>query len=186
MKAPIRRTNEEITEIYRRHSVTVYRVCYMFLKNVPDTEDAVQTVFLKLVRSGPALADEEHEKAWLIVTAQNHCKNALKYWWKRKRSAFGQISERLYVQKSPSGEVMEMLLALPDKYKIVLYLFYYEGYSSKEISNLLGMKDSTVRARLRNGRKQLHYKLTGGHPHENRAIMEGLDGCSNAQRNAEG
>lgn len=184
MKVPIRRTNEEITEIYRRHVDTVYRVCYMFLKNVPDTEDAVQSVFLKLIRSGPRFADGEHEKAWLIVTAQNHCKNALKYWWKRKRSDFSRISEGFFVQKPPTGEVLEMLLALPDKYKIVLYLFYYEGYSSKEISSLIGIKDSTVRARLRIGRKHLQFKLTGGHSHEDRAI-ERIDGCPNAQRNAE-
>ncbi|XID91461.1 RNA polymerase sigma factor [Paenibacillaceae bacterium WGS1546] len=184
MKVSIRRTNEEMTEIYRRHIDTVYRVCRMFLKNVPDTEDAVQSVFLKLIRSGPKFTDVEHEKAWLIVTAQNHCKNALKYWWTRKRSVGSRISEGFLVQKPPSGEVLEMLLALPEKYKIVLYLFYYEGYSSKEISNLLGIKDSTVRARLRNGRKHLQLNLTGGHRHEGRAI-ERLDGSSNAQRNAE-
>ncbi|MFF2480974.1 RNA polymerase sigma factor [Paenibacillus sp. NPDC058071] len=125
MKVPIRRTNDEITEMYRRHMETVFRVCYMFLKNVPDTEDAVQSVFLKLIRSGPTFADEEHEKAWLIVTAQNHCKNALKYWWKRNRSAFSRISERIFEQKPPTGEVLEQLLALPEKYKMVLYLFYY-------------------------------------------------------------
>jgi len=184
MKVPIQRTNEEITKIYNSHVDTVYRVCYMFLKNVPDTEDAVQSVFLKLIRSGPNFADAEHEKAWLIITAQNHCKNALKYWWKRKRAAFSRISEGFFVQKSPSGDVLEMLLALPDKYKIVLYLFYYEGYSSKEISNLIGIKDGTVRARLRTGRKQLQLNFTGGLPHEDRAI-EILDGCSNAERNAE-
>lgn len=184
MKVPIRRTNEEITEIYCRHIDTVYRVCYMFLKNGPDTEDAVQSVFLKLIRSGPEFADVEHEKAWLIVTSQNHCKNALKYWWKRKRSAWSRISEAFFVQKPPSREVLEMLLALPDKYKTVLYLFYYEGYSSKEISRLIGIKDTTVRARLRIGRQHLQLNLSGGQPHEGRAI-EGLHGSSNAQRNAE-
>ncbi|CAG7643858.1 RNA polymerase sigma factor [Paenibacillus allorhizosphaerae] len=174
MKVPLQRTNEEIADIYRRQVDTVYRVCYMFLKNVPDTEDAVQSVFLKLIRSGPRFKDGEHEKAWLIVTAQNHCKNALKYWWKRKRAAFSRIFEGFYVQKPPSGEILELLLALPDKYKIVLYLFYYEGYSSKEISSLIGIKDSTVRARLRIGRNHLQINLTGGHTYEDSAV-EKLD-----------
>lgn len=162
MKAPLPRTSAEITEIYRRNADTVYRVCYMFLKNAPDTEDAVQSVFVKLIQSGPRFADHQHEKAWLIVTAQNHCKNTLKYWWRRRRVSLEQIPEAAAVMELPSRELLESLLALPDKYKVALYLFYYEGYSSKEIALYLGLKDSTVRTHLSNGRKRLKFKLTGG------------------------
>lgn len=94
------------------------------------------------------------------------------------------MSEAPIVQKLPSEEVLEMLLALPDKYKIILYLFYYEGYSSKEIVNLIGIKDGTVRARLSSGRKQLQLNLTGGHSNENTTV-ERLAGCASAHRNAE-
>jgi len=172
MKVPIQRSNEEITAIYNRHVDTIYRVCYMFLKNAPDAEDAVQTVFLKLIRSGPTLTDSEHEKAWLIVTAQNHCKNALKYWWKRKRSAFGGMEASAYAPEFSNGEVLDLLLALPDKYKIVLYLFYYEGYPSKEIAGLLGLKDGTVRARLSSGRNRLRHKIQGGLSFEERPVEQ--------------
>ncbi|MEK5254047.1 sigma-70 family RNA polymerase sigma factor [Paenibacillus sp. FSL F4-0125] len=172
MKEPLPRTNEEITGIYQRHFETIYRVSYMFLKNVSDTEDAVQSVFMKLIQSAPAFANDEHEKAWLIVTAQNHCKNILKYWWKRKRSSLEQVSESSALLEQTSDETLESLLALPNKYKIVLYLFYYEGYSSKEIALLLGLKDSTLRSQLRNGRKRLRLNLIGGQCHEDRTIEQ--------------
>lgn len=170
MKEPLPRTNEEITAIYQRHFETIYRVNYLFLKNVPDTEDAVQSVFMKLIQFGPILTSHEHEKAWLIVTAQNHCKNVLKYWWKRKRSSLEQVPEHSPLLEQTSDETLESLLALPYKYKIVLYLFYYEGYSSKEIALLLGLKDSTLRTQLRNGRKRLKLNLIGGQSHEERTI----------------
>lgn len=180
MKGTVQRTKDETTAVYRRHVDMVYRVCYMFLKNAPDTEDAVQSVFLKLIQSGPSFADQEHEKAWFIVTAQNLCKNTLKYWWRRKRSPYSGIAEQANAEKAPSGEILDMLLALPDKYKVTLYLFYYEGYSSREIAKLTSTKESTVRARLRNGRSLLERNLTGGDPHEENA-SEGCAGSFNSQ-----
>jgi len=68
----------DIEDIYNRHVDTVYRVCFMFMKNKQETEDAVQTTFLKLMNSNIAFKDEAHEKAWLIVTASNVCKKQLK------------------------------------------------------------------------------------------------------------
>ena len=72
------RTDEEIIEIYNRHVDTVYRVCYSFMKNKPETEDMVQETFLRLIASGKQFENERHEKAWLIVTASNLCKDSLK------------------------------------------------------------------------------------------------------------
>ncbi|WP_151737586.1 RNA polymerase sigma factor ['Paenibacillus yunnanensis' Narsing Rao et al. 2020] len=103
-----------LTDIYNRHVDMVLRICFMFLRDEADSEDAVQTVFLKLIQAGKTFNDLEHEKAWLIVTAQNHCKIIIE----------------------------------------LLYLYYFEGYSSKEIADLLRIKDSTVRTQLRVGRKQ--------------------------------
>ena len=78
-------TDINIESIYNRHVSTIYKICYMLLQNAADAEDAVQTVFMKLISVQPQFQNTEHEKAWLIVTAQNHCKNILKHSWKRKR-----------------------------------------------------------------------------------------------------
>lgn len=78
------RTDKEIAEIYARHVDTVYRVCFAYLKNSADTEDMVQSTFLKLIEYKGQFNDEEHEKAWLIVTSTNMCKNLLKHWWRKR------------------------------------------------------------------------------------------------------
>ena len=80
MSNSLLRTDKEIAEIYTRHSKTVYRVCFAYMKNPADTEDAVQDTFFQLIKSGPAFESEEHEKAWLIRTASNICKDVLRHW----------------------------------------------------------------------------------------------------------
>lgn len=79
------RTDKELAELYQRHADGVYRLCYIYLKHSVDAEDAVQSVFLKLIKSQMIFNDYEHEKAWLTVTARNYCKDVLKNWWKTRR-----------------------------------------------------------------------------------------------------
>ena len=86
MSNSLLRTDKEIAEIYMRHCKTVYRVCFAFMKDPADTEDAVQDTFFRLIKSGPAFENEEHEKAWLIRTASNICKNMLRHWWRRREN----------------------------------------------------------------------------------------------------
>ena len=80
------RSKEEVADLYRRHGSMVYQICIMLLKNVPDAEDATQTVFQKAMEYDKPFRDPEHEKAWLIVTARNQCKNQLKHWWRTRRA----------------------------------------------------------------------------------------------------
>lgn len=86
-------TDIDIEQIYNRHVSTIYKICYMMLHNVEDAEDTVQTVFIKLMQAKPKLSSAEHEKAWLIVTAKNHCKNILKQSWKKKHVDMERIEE---------------------------------------------------------------------------------------------
>ena len=81
------RSQEEVASLYRRHVDMVYQICLMLMKNVPDAEDAVQTVFRKVMEYDRPFRDHEHEKAWLIVTARNECKNQLKHWWRTRRES---------------------------------------------------------------------------------------------------
>ena len=78
-------SREEIEVIYRRHFKLVYQVCLVLMKNAPDAEDAVQTVFRRAMERGEPFRDPEHERAWLIVTARNECRDQLKHWWRRCR-----------------------------------------------------------------------------------------------------
>ena len=154
------RTNNNIAEIYERHVDTVYRVCFMFMKNVPDTEDAVQNTFIKLIKEKKMFENEEHEKAWLIVTASNLCRNTLKHWW-RKNVDIASVTETEALQNNKTDETLEYVLNLPEKYKTVIYLYYYEGYSSGEIAKILKRNESTVRSHLRTGRQLLRDRLGG-------------------------
>ena len=133
MSKSLLRTDKEIAEIYNRHGKTIYRVCFAYMKNPADTEDAVQDTFFHLIKAGPAFESEEHEKAWLIRTASNICKNTLRHWWRRREN----IEDFYDLQSSEevkTDDVFQAVMDLPDKYKTVVYLYYYEGYSGVEIA----------------------------------------------------
>mgnify|MGYP001058312640 FL=1 len=148
------RTGEELADLYRRHVGMVYQICLMLLKNVPDAEDATQTVFQKAMEYDKHFRDPEHEKAWLIVTARNHCKNQLKHWW-RTRRAGEEALQTLTWEQPEDGELWEYILSLPKKERMVLYLYYYQGYSTQEVAKLLGKNPSTVRTWLVKARGKL-------------------------------
>ena len=160
MAKSLLRTDREIAEIYERNKKTVYRVCFAYMKNTADTEDAVQDTFFKLIKSGTAFEGEEHEKAWLIRTATNICKNVLRNWWRRRENLDDyehlQVSENI-----EDDDVLSVVMGLPDKYKTVVYLYYYEGYNSVEISRILGKPQSTIRNHLHEARIVLRDKLGG-------------------------
>lgn len=154
---PLLRTDKEIAEIYQRHSKTVYRVCYSFMKHPADTEDAVQNTFFQLIKAGPVFDSHEHEKAWLIRTASNVCKNVLRSWWRKRDN----LDENFKSNDAAMDDIFGVVMALPDKYKTVVYLYYYEGYSSVEISKALGKPQSTIRNHLHEARNILRSKLGG-------------------------
>ncbi|MDR3208000.1 MAG: RNA polymerase sigma factor [Oscillospiraceae bacterium] len=160
MAKTLLRTNKEITEIYERHVKTVYRVCFPYMKSAADTEDAVQNTFLNLMRSAPAFENEEHEKAWLIRTAANLCKDSLRNRWRKHED----LADYQHLQSRENLDVDETLgavMALPDKYKSVVYLHYYEGYTCVEIAKILGKPQSTVRVHLFEARNILRERLGG-------------------------
>jgi RNA polymerase sigma-70 factor (ECF subfamily) len=150
-----------IEGIFRRHAQTVYRVCYSFMGNATDAEDATQATFMKLVERPRAFESAEHEKAWLIVCASNHCRDLLK---SASRTRAVELPERELPDAratEPIDSTLDAVLRLPDKYKDVVYLHYYEGYKTDEIARLLGEKPSTVRNRLRDARGLLKRSLGG-------------------------
>ena len=149
-----RRTAEEISGIYRRHVGTVYQVCLMLLKSVPDAEDAVQTVFRKLLEYDGTFEGPEHEKAWLIVTARNESKNQLRHWWRTRRADSTEL-EGLAWEAPGDGELWELVLSLPEREKLAVYLHYYQGYSTGEAADPLGANPATFRSWLVRARRKL-------------------------------
>ena len=148
------RTGEEVATLYRRHVGMVYQICLMLMKNVPDAEDATQNVFRKVMEYEEPFRDPEHERAWLIVTARNECKNQLKHWW-RKNRANEEVLEHLTWEQPEDGELWDYIISLPEKHRIVLYLHYYQGYSALETAEMLGKNPSTVRTWLVQARQKL-------------------------------
>lgn len=132
----------------------IYRLCFSFLKNPMDAEDAVQETFLKYYRQNKIFETEAMRKAWLIVTASNQCKDMLKHWWRKKRNVV-DYEKVLEDDVWEMEEIMETILSLPAKYKTIVYLYYYEGYNSKEIAEMLHKSDSTIRTHLQKARKML-------------------------------
>lgn len=151
----------DIEAIFRRHVQTVYRVCYSFLGSAADAEDATQSTFMKLVDHPRVFESEQHEKAWLIVCASNLCKDILKSAARTRVSALPEREPADPRGTDPLDATLDAVLRLPEKYKDVVYLHYYEGFKTDEIARMLGEKPSTVRNRLRDARGLLKKALEG-------------------------
>lgn len=141
-------------EIYARHVDMVYRISLSYLKNTADAEDATADVFARLLSKEIAFQNAEHEKAWLIRTAVNICKDRLKHWWNR-RSDIHELPDPAGSAELQDNKVWQAIIELPPHYKEVIYLYYYEGYTSREVAEILKRSHSTVRGQLRQARARL-------------------------------
>ncbi len=168
MKRKTPRTPEEIAVIYDRQMPTVWRVCRTYMKNTADTEDAAADTFLALIRSSPAFESEEHEKAWLIRTACNVCRSMLRRASRRNESleTLAEAGDRAEFAAPEGGaedeekrRLWDAVEALPERYRVTVYLHYYEGYRTGEIAGFLKKPSSTVRNWLSEARKLLRERL---------------------------
>ena len=153
-------SQQTFTHVYDRNVDTVYRVCYSFMKNKSDAEDMTQEAFLRLLSTQMQFDNLRHEKAWLIVTASNLCKDSLKKWW-RKTENIDDHTSLTGNDRMGQSEVMEALMSLKKDYKTAVYMYYYEGYTTAEIAEHLNCPEATVRSRLSRARKQLKTLLGG-------------------------
>lgn len=154
------RKERDILAIYDRQVDTVYRVCYSFMKSKAEAEDMTQETFLKLMSCQQVFENERHEKAWLIVTASNLCKDALKKWWRRNEDIdnYRDIAQE---EKDMDSEVLDAILSLPEDFKSAVYMYYYEGYTTAEIASQERCAEGTIRSRLSRARKMLQTMLGG-------------------------
>ena len=152
-------TTCDIERIFRTHVQTVYRVTYSFMGSAADAEDATQATFMKLVDHPRSFESEQHEKAWLIVCASNLCRDLLKSAGRTRVTAMPERELADPHQAEPIDTTLDAVLRLPERYKDVVYLYYYEGMPTDEIAQVVGSPPSTVRNRLRDARKLLRQML---------------------------
>ena len=155
------RTDEGFEAFYTRHSKLVYRTCFSYMKNTADAEDCTEDVFVKVLTGQYSFEDENHEKAWLTVTAMNLCKDKLRHWTHRQVVSLDDCAELVGDGAPHIDETLDAVLKLPPKYKDVIYLHYYMGYKTDRIAEMLEKPPSTVRNHLREARELLR-KLLGG------------------------
>jgi len=147
---------EDFEAVVTKHENRLYRTALAITGNMSDAEDIVQEAFLRAYERAPDFETEEHEKAWLIRVTVNLCNSRLRSPW-RKRII--PLLDSYPTSEPEQHELLEQIVALEPKYRTVIHLFYYEGYSVKDISELTGQKEATVRSHLTRARQKLKLVL---------------------------
>lgn len=155
------RSEQEVNRAIEQYADMVRRLCMIHLKNYHDTEDIFQTVFLKYVLSSVIFESEEHERAWLIRVTINACRDFFKDFFRSHAVPLEEISGLASEMTPDNSEVLEAVISLPAKYRDVVYLYYYEGYSALEIARILKKNQNTVYTLLTRSKKLLREKLGG-------------------------
>lgn len=149
----------QVTEVVNRNSTMVYRLAFSMVKTIQDAEDIHQEVFIQYIRKTPEFESLQHEKAWFIKVTTNLCKNLWKSAWRQKMVNMEQIepdeAEGREAFTEEEERVLESVMRLPAKYRVVIHLFYYEEMSVEEIATALSLQPSNVRTRLTRGRRIL-------------------------------
>ena len=157
MKGELEFASVSRLKLYREYMPSVYRMAFSYLQNHPDSEDVVQESFLRLAQSGKHFEDTRQVQAWLIVTAANLSKDLLRR-AHRKDLPLDAVGDHP-APREEHRQLRSAVLELPEKYRTVIYLFYFEGYSVQELAKLLHRTENTVKTRLRRGRELLRDKI---------------------------
>lgn len=154
--------DQEKLHIIENYSEMVYRLAYSMTKDKHDADDIHQEVFVSFLRRCPVFENEEHVRAWLVRVTVNCCKNYYKTAWRRRtvslaacEGAEGIGGASGGTEPSESEELIKTVKRLPERYRAVIHLFYYEDMSVKEIAAALGRRESTVRTQLVRARRLL-------------------------------
>lgn len=143
--------DNEIKEMYDRNIDMLYKIAYTYFKgDIGKIEDVIQDLFLKVIDKNIRFESIEHEKAWFIVAIRNLCKNILKKKWNEDIELDFDIAE-----DDKEDNIIDLVMQLPNEYKIPIYLFYYENYSCIEIAKLMKIPENTVYSYLNRARKKL-------------------------------
>ena len=153
--------NTQFIQMYHLIKNDVFRLAYSYTKNLSDAEDITQDVFIKLYENFSKFNDEDHLKKWCVKVTINKCKNLFLSSWKKKVSYITEKEENEIYQNDEidSNNILKAILQLPKKYRIVIVLYYYNGYKITEISKILGINESTIKTRLKRAKSKLEIIL---------------------------
>lgn len=152
--------NEQyVKKIIEKYADTVYRIALTRCGIIENAEDVFQEVFMKFSEKMPTFKNEEHEKAWFIRVTINLTKNIKQSAWSRKVVT---LDENIEFETQEQNDVFSSVCQLPQNYRTVIYLLYYEGYKVKEIANLMKTREGTIKTWLFRAREMLKEKLEGG------------------------
>ena len=143
---------------YDAYSGPVYRLAMACLGRRADAEDVTQEAFFRLLYRSPAFADEAHNKRWLLQVTANLCRDQLRGFW---RGRIIELEDTLPAAAPEELEALGAVMTLPEKYRLPIHLYYYEGYSVAEMAEILKLSQSAVKMRLKRGRELLKIELEG-------------------------
>jgi RNA polymerase sigma-70 factor (ECF subfamily) len=155
------RDEAEAKRALELYADAVRRICFIHLKNRADMEDVFQEVFLKYILHEQPFESHAHEKAWLIRVAINACKDVLKSFFRKNVTSIEELDTEPFCLSDGESEILDAVLRLPEHYRDVIYLCYYEGYSAVEIAKMLGKNENTIYTWLSRARRKLKEWLGG-------------------------
>jgi RNA polymerase sigma-70 factor (ECF subfamily) len=150
--------SDDFDKIVNKYSDAMFRCAYTYCNNRQDAEDIIQEVFYKYLLKKPSFKDESHEKAWFLRVTINTSKNYVHSFWHRNVEC---IQEDISYINSEEEEIWELVRKLPEKYRVVIELHYLEGYSIKEIAEILNKNNSTVGTWFERAKKMLKECMKG-------------------------
>ncbi len=150
---------QSVQELFEKYQDNLYIIAFNVCKSAEDAKDVVQDTFIQYYLAKKEFDDEQHIRAWLIRVAINKAKNVNNTFWRRNKMSLEDYMETLEFETPESEELFETVMRLPEKYRIVIHLFYYEEYTVREIAGILKLSESNVKVRLSRGRSLLKEKL---------------------------
>lgn len=151
-------TDQEFALAAERYMDTIFRVAYSYLRSQSDADDVTQDVLIQLYKTDTPFHDSEHLKRWLIRVTVNRCKNIFRSPWHRVED-IANYENTLQFDAPECRELFDAVMALDKRYRVPVLLYYYEGYSQKEIAEMLAIPEKTVRTRLFRARGKLKTTL---------------------------
>lgn len=152
---------QSLHELAAMYQDNLFAAAFNICQNAQDAEDVIQDTFIQYHTTKKEFVNEQHIRAWLIRVAINKAKNVTRTFWRRNKISIEDYMETLTFETPESADLFETVMQLPEKYRIVIHLYYYEDYAVSEIADILKLSESNVKTRLSRGRAILRKELEG-------------------------
>lgn len=153
--------DEQFEALARRYRDNLFAIAFQYTKNAADADDMAQIALIKCYRSNTVFESETHARNWLIRVTINECKRYLTAPWRRLAAPLDEYAETLGFETPEQSALFFAVMALPQKYRVPVHLYYYEDYSVREVAQALGLRESAVQTRLLRARQKLKQTLEG-------------------------